>query len=93
MVRFQKTFLSNNAKFTLKWLNYEWNKTYSSSTENSKAMANSLSGLLAEIFMSSFEIKLKAELWFPRIWYRHVNDVFAICFNPKIDLTLDKINK
>ena len=31
------------------------------------AIGNSLSEFLAKIFMSSFEIKLQAELWFPRI--------------------------
>ena len=53
---------------------YVWNKTYSSLTENftiktkeQLSMGNSLSGFLAEIFMSSFAITLKAELWFPRI--------------------------
>lgn len=57
------------------------------------AMGNSLSGFLAEIFMSSFEMEMKANLWFPRIWYRYVDDVFAICASRKVDAILDKINK
>ena len=56
-------------------------------------MDNSLSGFLAEIFMSNFEMELKANPWFPRIWYRYVDDVFAICTSLKIDAILDKINR
>ena len=53
-------------------------------------MGNSLSGFLAEIFMSFFEIELKDHPLFPRIWYRYVDDVFAICSCRKIDATLDQ---
>ena len=56
------------------------------------AMGNSLSGFLYEIFMSNLEMELKSNLWFPRIWYRYVDDVFAICASRKIDTILEKIN-
>lgn len=57
------------------------------------AMGNSLSGFLAEIFMSSFETNLKSHPLFPRIWYRYVDDVFAVVSRRKVDATLDLINK
>ena len=56
------------------------------------AMGNSLSGFLAKIFMSFFEISLKDHPLFPRIWYRYVDDVFAICSCRKVDATLNLLN-
>lgn len=56
------------------------------------AMGNSLSGFIAEVFMSDFEMKLKKQQLFPRIWYRYVDDVFAICAIRKADSVLHLIN-
>ena len=57
------------------------------------AKGNSLSGFLAEIFMSFFETEIKDHPLFPRVWYRYVDDVFAICSGRKVNATLDFINK
>ena len=57
------------------------------------AMGNSLSGFLAEICMSFFEIELKDHPLFPRILYRYIDNVFAICSSRKIDATLNVINQ
>lgn len=56
------------------------------------AMGNSLSGFLAEIFMSNFEMDLKNHPLFPRVWYRYVDDIFAVCSCRKIDATLNLVN-
>src|SRR5436190_8298902 len=50
------------------------------------AMGNPLSCFLANIFMSNFEMKAKNTLsYFPRLWIRYVDDVFAI-FDKNQDL-------
>ena len=43
--------------------------------------------------MSFFKIELKDHPLFPRIWYRYVDDVFAICSSRKINATLNLINQ
>ena len=42
------------------------------------SMGNSLSPLAANVFMSSLEVKASKKSWFPRVWYRYVDDVFTI---------------
>lgn len=43
------------------------------------AMGNCLSPFLAELFMNYFEENAKQKFeYFPRIWYRYVDDVFAV---------------
>ncbi|EFA11664.1 hypothetical protein TcasGA2_TC008528 [Tribolium castaneum] len=43
------------------------------------AMGNSLSPFLADLLMSRFEKNLENELeYFPRVWLRYVDDIFAI---------------
>lgn len=43
------------------------------------AMGNPLSGFLANIFMSEFEVQAQRSIEsFPRIWFRYVDDVFAV---------------
>ena len=52
---------------------------------NGTAMGNPLSCLIANIFMSHFEILAKNTFpYFPRIWLRYVDDVFAV-FNQNED--------
>lgn len=41
-------------------------------------MGNALSPFLANLFMSQFEMNLKEEKKIPRIWWRYVDDVFAV---------------
>lgn len=59
------------------------------------AMGNSLSPFLANLFMSRFECDLKKEnQFFPRIWLRYVDDVFAIfdTKKSKIEEFLETLN-
>lgn len=56
------------------------------------SMGNPLSPLLAEVFMSSLEIDLKRRNLLPRIWYRYVDDVFAVVKRDEIDNILRIIN-
>lgn len=39
---------------------------------------NPLLSLIAEEFMKSFESKIEHEQWFPRMWWKYVDDVIAI---------------
>jgi hypothetical protein len=41
-------------------------------------IGNSLSPILAEVFMGNLEKKAQNEAWFPRLWQRYVDDIFAI---------------
>ncbi|XP_055308689.1 uncharacterized protein LOC129572701 [Sitodiplosis mosellana] len=55
-------------------------------------MGNPLSPLISELFMSAFERKLKQENLLPRIWWRYVDDVFAIIKKDEIDSVLNVLN-
>ena len=59
---------------------------------NGTSMGNPLSPLIAECFMSNFELTLKNDSNFPRIWLRYVDDIFAIIKKDKLDDTLNIIN-
>jgi len=55
-------------------------------------MGNPLSPLIAELFMSNFEITLKNENLLPRFWMRYVDDVCAIVKKDKVPETLNILN-
>lgn len=56
------------------------------------AMGSPLSPVLANLFMSKLEVELKQLEDFPRIWWRYVDDVFAVVKRSKIDDVLKMIN-
>ena len=55
-------------------------------------MGHPLSPLISELFMSSFEIDLKASGKLPRVWHRYVDDVFSIVHKDKIMDVLNILN-
>ncbi|KAJ8938030.1 hypothetical protein NQ318_003334 [Aromia moschata] len=59
------------------------------------AMGNSLSPFIANLFMSKFETEVKDKFeYFPRVWFRYVDDIFAV-FNTKaisLDNFVAKLN-
>ncbi|XP_053692160.1 uncharacterized protein LOC128740623 [Sabethes cyaneus] len=55
-------------------------------------MGSKLSPILAEAFMSDFETDLEKHKFFPRIWKRYVDDVFAIVKERYIPQTLELLN-
>lgn len=56
-------------------------------------MGNPLSPLISELFMSAFEMSLKELKLLPRVWYRYVDDVFAIVKRDEVDSILENLNK
>ena len=56
------------------------------------SIGNSASPLISDFFMNFFENQLQKETWFPRVWWRYVDDVFAIVKNDKVDETIRKLN-
>jgi hypothetical protein len=56
------------------------------------AMGNSLSPFVANMFMANLEHKIQNEPWFPRIWYRYVDDIFVVVKRDEVDYVLQKIN-
>jgi hypothetical protein len=56
------------------------------------AMGNPLSSFLANIYMIYFENEVSKEKWFPRIWIRYVDDIFAIVHHRNINKILNKLN-
>ncbi|XP_055612524.1 uncharacterized protein LOC129759133 [Uranotaenia lowii] len=57
------------------------------------SMGSKLSPLLAELFMSDFEIDLeKREKLFPRVWWRYVDDIFATVKERYLPQTLEVLN-
>ncbi|XP_070491148.1 uncharacterized protein PF3D7_1120600-like [Chironomus tepperi] len=58
------------------------------------AIGSKLSTLIKEIYMDNFEVKNEKLEWFPRIWYRCVDKVFAVVkSNKHKDLKNVKITK
>jgi hypothetical protein len=55
-------------------------------------IGNSASPLIADFFMKSFENDVKSEEWFPRIWFRYVDDVFAVVKKEKLEEVLNRLN-
>lgn len=55
-------------------------------------MGNPLSCFVANIFMCRLEMDLKSENLFPRIWWRFVDDVFAIIKKKNLDRVLSLLN-
>lgn len=55
-------------------------------------MGSKLSPYLANIFMSELEETLKKNKLFPRIWYRYVDDVFAVVKGRMLSKILELIN-
>lgn len=60
--------------------------------EHGTNMGNPLSPIIAEFFMSALEIKLKKEGKLPRVWYRYVDDVFAIVTKDCVNNVLSTLN-
>ncbi|XP_058811070.1 uncharacterized protein LOC131675968 [Topomyia yanbarensis] len=55
-------------------------------------MGNKLSPLLADVFLSDFELALGKEKLFPRVWRRYVDDIFATVKERYLTQTLDLLN-
>ncbi|KAJ8949363.1 hypothetical protein NQ318_012027 [Aromia moschata] len=50
-------------------------------------MGNSLSPFIANLFMSKFETEIKDKFeYFPRVWFRYVDDIFAVFDTKAISL-------
>lgn len=56
------------------------------------SIGNSASPMVSDFFMDAFEKKISAEEWFPSLWLRYVDDVFAIVKKDKLNFILDKLN-
>lgn len=46
----------------------------------------------SELFMANFEKRIERKPWFPRIWLRYVDDVYAIIKKDQIDCTIQNLN-
>lgn len=42
------------------------------------AMGNKLSPFIANIFLSKMEEKMRVQPWFPRVWWRYMDDVYGV---------------
>ncbi|XP_055622042.1 uncharacterized protein LOC129765657 [Toxorhynchites rutilus septentrionalis] len=56
------------------------------------SMGSKLSPLLAEVFMKDFETELAKEKFFPRMWKRYVDDIFAVVKERYLKQTLELLN-
>ena len=57
------------------------------------AMGSSLSPFLAELFMSVLEEDLSKRQFFPRLWFRYVDDIFCIIKKSHIRIFLRQLNE
>ncbi|XP_055623481.1 uncharacterized protein LOC129766908 [Toxorhynchites rutilus septentrionalis] len=56
------------------------------------SMGSKLSPLLANVFMSNFEVEIAKEKLFPRTWRRYVDDIFTSVKERYLGKTLDMLN-
>ena len=56
------------------------------------SMGNSASPMVAQFFMNKFETEIKHEVWFPRIWFRYVDDIIAIVKKDEATNILNELN-
>ena len=56
------------------------------------SMGNSLSPIVANLFMGNLEINASKTRWFPRFWRRYVDDVFAVVKKNTADEILQHLN-
>ncbi|XP_055633647.1 uncharacterized protein LOC129773989 [Toxorhynchites rutilus septentrionalis] len=56
------------------------------------SMGSKLSPLLTEVFMKDFETELAKEKFFPRMWRRYVDDIFAVVKERYLKQTLELLN-
>jgi hypothetical protein len=56
-------------------------------------IGNGLSSMLTEAFLGNLELRMEEKEWFPRIWFRYVDDVFAIINKGELGKTLEELNK
>ncbi|KAJ8956538.1 hypothetical protein NQ318_019261, partial [Aromia moschata] len=65
---------------------FQYNGEYFQQHEGT-AMGNSLSPFIANLFMSKFETEVKDKFeYFPRVWFRYVDDIFAVFDTKAISL-------
>lgn len=56
------------------------------------SMGNPLSPMIAEAFMSKFETNLNERGILPRVWFRCIDDVFAIVKKSEVEDLMEKLN-
>jgi hypothetical protein len=56
-------------------------------------IGNSLSSILSEVFMGDLEKKMEGKEWFPRMWIRYLDVVFAIVKKGTTTDVLEQLNK
>lgn len=57
------------------------------------AIGNPLSPTMASLFMMHFENKIKTRSWFPRIYCRYVDDIYAIIKKKEVENVYMKLNE
>ncbi|XP_037924406.1 uncharacterized protein LOC119660100 [Hermetia illucens] len=57
------------------------------------SMGNPMSPLVTEMFMAYVETIIEEKGIMPRIWFRYVDDIFAIVEKDRVDNTLTEINR
>lgn len=56
-------------------------------------MGNLLAPFFAsEIYLDFLEKKISTENWFPRVWLRYIDDIFAVVKTDKLNEILEKLN-
>ncbi|XP_055847147.1 uncharacterized protein LOC129912768 [Episyrphus balteatus] len=75
----------------MKYNCFQFRNTYYSN-DFGCSMGNSLSPYIAEAFMCKLEREMKDEEIFPRIWWRYVDDTFAVVKKSDVERVLNLIN-
>ncbi len=52
-----------------------------------------MSSIITEVFLGDLEFKMEDKPWFPRVWYRYVDDVFAIIKKGDAEKVMEQLNK
>lgn len=87
----KKEVYSNVAKMCMKQNYFQFRNEFYK-VEKGTNMGNPLSPLISECFMSALERQLKKQNLLPRVWFRYVDDIFAILNEADIENTLNILN-
>lgn len=87
----EKVILEKMVKICMQQNTFEFRGKFYKQTSG-VSIGNSASPMVADFFMNQFEEEVKNEAWFPKLWYRYVDDILAKVKKKDVDTILCNLN-
>lgn len=88
----EKKMLKEFARFCMKNSYFEFDNKFYQQIDGT-AIGNALAGFVSsDIFMGQFEKRIMNEDWFPEVWIRYVDDIFAVIPDNSAEDIIRKLN-